>query len=251
MSGPKGSTPSGRHWYYRIDRPTRKHCWYLGDESARTNKIANVKPVETSAAAQDDSPAASLKSSVANARAEFPPVDTTISAPPQNAQPAEPAPDATMPNEDTRRLTTHDLITQAPIALASRWPLPNEFQPTQTDPTPQEPAQNSVDPPRQSAQKTGTRIGPLQIFLCVVAIALALAAILGRVIFQHTASARRKQSAHIRQRPIWPERIPQSGVRPSYAQMVTPERRARTMRADREVTDEIENLLRGVSRRHG
>jgi hypothetical protein len=31
LSKPGGSAPEGRHWFYRIDRATRRHCWYLGD----------------------------------------------------------------------------------------------------------------------------------------------------------------------------------------------------------------------------
>jgi hypothetical protein len=30
LSAPKGASPEGSHWYYRIDRATTHHCWYLG-----------------------------------------------------------------------------------------------------------------------------------------------------------------------------------------------------------------------------
>jgi len=29
-SGPVGTAPPGSHWYYRLDRATHAHCWYLG-----------------------------------------------------------------------------------------------------------------------------------------------------------------------------------------------------------------------------
>ena len=29
LAAPKGATPSGSHWYYRIDRVTKRQCWYL------------------------------------------------------------------------------------------------------------------------------------------------------------------------------------------------------------------------------
>src|SRR5258708_961335 len=32
LSGPKGTAPTGSHWYYRVDRSTGRHCWYLGAE---------------------------------------------------------------------------------------------------------------------------------------------------------------------------------------------------------------------------
>lgn len=275
LSGPKGTTPGGKHWYYRIDRSTKKHCWYLGDEGTRTSRAANAKPVEsvTATAAQadtapDDLAAQPLEPSVANARAEFPPVNTAPPSQQQTVQPSETSPDTATANEDTRRFTERDLMTQQPMTLASRWPLPNEFQPTQTQAqsdsreaaAPNATAQSPMESIKQQnpglSLSTGinTRIGPLQIFLCVLAIALALAAILARAIFRYAANARRKQTAYIQRRPIWPDEMPHGAVRPSYAQMVTPERRARAMRQDRpsrEVTDEIEQLLRGVSRRHG
>ena len=33
--GPKGDCSQGSHWYYRIDRATKRHCWYLGESGAQ------------------------------------------------------------------------------------------------------------------------------------------------------------------------------------------------------------------------
>lgn len=30
VASPKRESPPGRHWYYRVDRSTKRHCWYLG-----------------------------------------------------------------------------------------------------------------------------------------------------------------------------------------------------------------------------
>src|ERR1700735_5760700 len=69
LSGPKGQTPQGSHWYYRIDHATKRHCWYLADERApqiaAPNSSASTKP------APQDADAA-MQQSVANARAELP-----------------------------------------------------------------------------------------------------------------------------------------------------------------------------------
>jgi len=27
LTAPKGATPAGSHWYYRIDRVTKRQCW--------------------------------------------------------------------------------------------------------------------------------------------------------------------------------------------------------------------------------
>ena len=34
LSAPKGQTPAGGHWYYRIEHGTKRHCWYLARGSA-------------------------------------------------------------------------------------------------------------------------------------------------------------------------------------------------------------------------
>ena len=36
LSKPNATAPRGSHWYYRIDRPTQRRCWYLGAEGERT-----------------------------------------------------------------------------------------------------------------------------------------------------------------------------------------------------------------------
>jgi hypothetical protein len=45
LAAPKGATPSGSHWYYRIDRTTKRQCWYLREESDRADdKFARAAP---------------------------------------------------------------------------------------------------------------------------------------------------------------------------------------------------------------
>ena len=38
LSKPKGLAPEGSHWYYRIDRATKRHCWYLGDQREKLSR---------------------------------------------------------------------------------------------------------------------------------------------------------------------------------------------------------------------
>ena len=45
LSAPKGATPAGSHWYYRIDRVTKRQCWYLREESdTADDKFARAAP---------------------------------------------------------------------------------------------------------------------------------------------------------------------------------------------------------------
>ena len=56
---PNAETPAGSHWYYRIDRGTKRHCWYLraeGETLAQTaapNSSAPAKPVAPMADSSD------------------------------------------------------------------------------------------------------------------------------------------------------------------------------------------------------
>src|SRR6266851_2665116 len=60
LTEPKGDTPQGQHWFYRIDRGTKRHCWYLkgqGEKLAREaspERSASEKPAprKADAAAQ-------------------------------------------------------------------------------------------------------------------------------------------------------------------------------------------------------
>ena len=45
--GPVGTAPPGSHWYYRLDRLTHAHCWYLGPQGMR------VAPAGTRAVPSD------------------------------------------------------------------------------------------------------------------------------------------------------------------------------------------------------
>jgi hypothetical protein len=73
LAAPKGATPSGSHWYYRIDRTTKRQCWYLREESDKADdKFARAAPPASapSSAAAEQAPTISRKS-IADARAEW------------------------------------------------------------------------------------------------------------------------------------------------------------------------------------
>jgi hypothetical protein len=47
LSGPKGTAPKGSHWYYRVDRPTGRHCWYIGAEGQRVRSVSERTSQQT------------------------------------------------------------------------------------------------------------------------------------------------------------------------------------------------------------
>jgi len=84
LSGPQGAVPAGGHWYYRVDRATKRHCWYLGDEKDKTAAAtpqdaaaSTAAPAAVAAPATNPLPFppqanASVPKSIADAHAELP-----------------------------------------------------------------------------------------------------------------------------------------------------------------------------------
>jgi hypothetical protein len=44
LSKPGSTAPQGSHWYYRVERATGRHCWYLGAQGAKS-RTQSAKPV--------------------------------------------------------------------------------------------------------------------------------------------------------------------------------------------------------------
>jgi hypothetical protein len=40
LAGPNKESPAGHHWYYRVDRSTKHHCWYLGERGRAYSHVA-------------------------------------------------------------------------------------------------------------------------------------------------------------------------------------------------------------------
>lgn len=75
LAGPKGATPAGAHWRYRVDHATHRNCWYLKDEGAGAGRPDDARPQP----GQDGEPAADASGAVA-----MPPSDVTL--PPASAE---------------------------------------------------------------------------------------------------------------------------------------------------------------------
>jgi hypothetical protein len=77
LTAPKGATPAGSHWYYRIDRVTKRQCWYLREEEADTadDKFARAAPPASAPSAAEELMSAQQRTitrkSISDARAEW------------------------------------------------------------------------------------------------------------------------------------------------------------------------------------
>src|SRR5689334_19899816 len=63
VTEPKSESPQGKHWYYRLERGTGRHCWYLRGEdeaSARTPAAESVASAKPAPVTSGNAPARSL-----------------------------------------------------------------------------------------------------------------------------------------------------------------------------------------------
>jgi hypothetical protein len=44
IAKPNAAAPPGNHWYYRVDRTTRRACWFLGAQGTKVRRAATAKP---------------------------------------------------------------------------------------------------------------------------------------------------------------------------------------------------------------
>ena len=43
IARPSSAPPQGSHWYYRVDRTTKRSCWYLGPVGGKVLRAASPK----------------------------------------------------------------------------------------------------------------------------------------------------------------------------------------------------------------
>jgi hypothetical protein len=225
LTSPKDKAPEGRHWYYRLERGTKRQCWYLRGED---DKSARATPHDSSADTADSTatePAAPprrpvVRKSVANAHAELTsapqPVDHEPAAAPelpragmapapvsQNSlppnTPAAIAPATTVPSSTvaTRWPDSSEVSASNPFRTAAAEP--PEATPAETQPAPAPVALAAADSPmaKQSAS--------MQMLFLVMAGALTLAGIIASLIFRVGRARARKRNLEIRRerRAMW------------------------------------------------
>jgi hypothetical protein len=225
LSAPKGATPSGSHWYYRIDRVTKRQCWYLREESDKADdKFARAAPPASApapaSAAVEPAPAqpqAISTKSIAEARAEWVSQQKrTDSNSPARADirtvAAAPAPAA----QNVQRAAMPNVLAPAPLANA-RW---NDAPTTRslTPPTDQQiaavnaPADQPVQA-EEAQQPAAEQVAPvaaepakptasLQMLLLVMAAALALAGLTVSAIVR-IGRMRARRAMRRKRRAMW------------------------------------------------
>jgi hypothetical protein len=206
LTGPKGETPAGSHWYYRIDRVTKQHCWYLREED---EKLTQAAPPKTSAARPSPKADATMQRSVADARAEFS-EQTRFEQPRRGDAPAMGV-SADTATRDNYGATPLPGAATPESVVASRWP-DSSAASVPAGPAPVRPdVMAAVSPPAPALPPTAIAAGAaadassqapaysVQMQLAALMAALAFAGLLGGVIFKF-AGAKRPGRANLRAR---------------------------------------------------
>jgi len=288
LAAPKATTPAGAHWYYRLEKGTKRKCWYLADEGAKVRQTKDITspPIAETPTTEEGVPPPKnkpMQKSVANARAELrpdtPDEDKSLA---ESTWPPLTQSSTGMVRDDNQTAAMHPASEPANTKgwnIASRWPEPKAVASTdnQTATSGPEPAQHApaltpdrlvmaaapaatTAPARQPDSAAQPAIPSsddgtfsIRILLSILVCALALAAIVGPMIFKHVWPQSRKDSRGSGpRRPIWDMDISRETVRQD-----NPAPTSRVLYADAqpeprvldEAVDEIENLLARASRR--
>jgi hypothetical protein len=183
LASAKGTAPQGQHWYYRLDRATKRQCWYLRAEGGKTTQSAQA--TDTPSADSTASP------SVQNARAEYiaPQAAPNVTAPAPAAASAPPV--AQQPSGSITDANTEQ------AAVAARWP---DASATAAAPAPvaavAKPAKPAAAVALAAAEIPADKpTGSLQMLLLVIGGALALAGMLASVIYRFAGGRVRVRAA--------------------------------------------------------
>jgi hypothetical protein len=203
LASPKGAAPQGQHWFYRLDRATKRQCWYLRAEGGKTTQTA-----QATTEAPDAEPAPSP--SVQNARAEY--VAPKTGAAPNMTAPA-PAASSAPPVMQQPPGAVADNNAQQPavapwpeVSTASAAPAPQPAPATAASPPAKAPAPVALATAEIPVDKA---TGSLPTLMLVIGGALALAGVLASVIYRF-AGARVHVRASDHRRMNWDDWEPQN-----------------------------------------
>lgn len=240
LAAPKGETPEGSHWYYRIDRVSKRHCWYLRGEGEKLSQTAEPNPSAAAKPAASTAPSA-MQRSVAEAHAELPAL-TAIEPPrrkdgPAPAAPANPAPnqDSAAGADDQRSVVASRWLDPSALSSAASpqpaaeqlaanmqsTPQADSPQPDSSpsaSPQPDSPRSGSAAPPPRpaavpfaAADSSQGLPASLPVLLGVMTGALALAGITASLVLKF-GGARRTAGSRVRRDRIW-EAVDDGGLR--------------------------------------
>jgi hypothetical protein len=261
LSKPKGLAPEGSHWYYRIDRASNRHCWYLGDQREKLSraKPQNPAPIADPASPQNET---ATQRPVTDAYAELPLPQTRIEQQPNaSAWQRTPATTAnTASIENGQPSNARDAKTQLSI-IASRWPDPSGVSSPvspapMTDNSDEASQLNTEQAPLPAVTTSATadlssekHSGSVQMLLLVMMGALVLAGVMGSAIFRfgRFRQAGRRQTRNDR-RAIWDSVDTDRPSPPAYPKADASMRRVDIPRELRQADDPDDRIAEMLAR---
>jgi hypothetical protein len=133
LGAPKGAAPKGSHWYYHLERPSMRKCWYLAEKGRKTAQRAAVRSAPQAEPDEEPDTESAAPAPAANTAAV--PIASTPAAPAAGV-PSVPAaqPQPVITTLVTRNVSNADQIAQeqAPAApnAAQSPAAPDPAQPT-------------------------------------------------------------------------------------------------------------------------
>ncbi|MFY9837466.1 MAG: hypothetical protein WAK55_13555 [Xanthobacteraceae bacterium] len=79
-ASPGAAAPQGLHWYYRVDRATKRHCWYLTTGGIHVHSFANVAAPAPSQHENSGEPAGAATNTAVQTATPQTPASQTASA---------------------------------------------------------------------------------------------------------------------------------------------------------------------------
>ena len=213
LTEPKGETPQGKHWFYRSERATGRHCWYLRGEDESPARAPSAEPVAAAGPAPQTAGSAPSRS-IADAHAELPPKartdDGNNAATPPSVWPDPPAtfttgisPGGGVPDNTGADSRATSRLPQTSGAPATPSPAPDaSLMVAEAKPVETASATPAPGAPPQANMPIMREVGTLQKLVLVAFGALALAGITGSVVYRLAGALRRRK----RRQQRWPQR---------------------------------------------
>ena len=262
LTEPRQDAAQGQHWYYRIERGTKRHCWYLrgeGDKVSQAAPSADSEQAPKATARTSETPPRALE----DAHAEFPLPQArgnNLAAPVPGPAPLAEGPIPNPAQADTQGST-----------VAARWPSSNGTAAPATPPAAADSASADPAPVADPAPATDTAsVDPapsapvaagfapvrpsLQMLFAVIGGALALAGLTASIVYRLARGRRRRLNPRERRAALW-EGV-DTGPRPPWVEPVieetaprpTPERRAVQSATAHQRHEKIEEILEQLVR---
>lgn len=119
LTSPKAETPPGKHWHYRSERSTKRHCWYLREEGEIFSSAATLQPARQAAPEVAPATATKLARLAADAHAELLSPQIPVEADPERSVTTPAA--SIDPNGSEQNPSNNASPETAQSQIASRW----------------------------------------------------------------------------------------------------------------------------------